>query len=82
MTQREVSDELLRSASECEKGYRCLSCAPDELCQMKFHPYDDGTYFVECVKEQECHYAEVYPDKGVAICNCPVRKELYRRYRV
>ena len=82
VSQREIDKEILERAAECKKEYRCLSCAPDELCKIEYSCGDGGTHFVECAEEKSCNFLESYRDGKTVVCNCPVRKAIYSSYGV
>ena len=78
----EILEELRQKAKDCTKNYKCLSCKPSELCQIKSHSTDGGTCLIECATDEECAFLEAYEESKITICNCPVRQELQRQYAV
>jgi hypothetical protein len=75
----ELSDEIIRKAGKCEKNFRCLSGESEKLCRVLCFIKDD-IYFVKCMEDPDCVYLESF--EKTKICNCPVRKEIYKRYKV
>ena len=69
MSRRDLPDEVLHKATECEKDYRCLTCNSDELCQVRYYPSDGGICIIECAKEEHCPYVEVLKEEVKMICN-------------
>ena len=82
MSLREIDKEILERAAECKTQFKCLSCAPDELCKIEYSCGDSGTHFVVCAEEESCHFLESYRDGETAVCNCPVRKAIHSSYGV
>lgn len=74
-----VREEVRLSATDCRKGLSCLAGDGSDLC-----PVTDcvaGTvHFIRCRSEGYCSYQQAFGD--APLCSCPVRKELYRTYRV
>lgn len=77
-----IPSEVLQQATGCTKDLKCLSCNPNELCEIQFYPEGDGIHFVKCTTGTDCPFLETDAKAKVSICNCPVRKEIYRRYSV
>lgn len=75
----QIDDEVMQLATKCSKGFRCLSGMEGHLCKIVLHMHD-GMNFVRCKEERECPYLEIH--NRTAICNCPVREEIYRLYKI
>ena len=73
-----VSDELLKAATCCRKGFSCLD---DSKHMCKVETCINGTFFfVKCKDDGYCPYkTSVGMDY---CCNCPVRKELYNKFKI
>lgn len=74
-----VSDETRRKAIGCGKDFYCLRDDGASVCPVQgfFH---GEILLVECLDEAYCSYQ--LPFRQRRICACPVRKELYHRYKV
>jgi len=74
-----VDDSIIQETTECRKKFSCLSgeypfCSV-ELC------IDNKVHFIKCASNNEsCRYRVPFGYSNV--CNCPVRKELYNRYKI
>jgi hypothetical protein len=75
----ELPDDITRKASKCEKNFRCLSGESDKLCRVLCFIKED-IYFVKCMDDPDCLYMESF--EKTRLCNCPVRKEIYKKYKV
>ena len=75
----EIPDDIIRKANKCEKNFRCLSGEIEKLCRVLCFIKND-IYFVKCQGEADCLYLETF--EKTVLCNCPVRKEIYRKYKV
>ncbi len=75
----DIDEAILKSASKCERGFSCLSghdraiCPPENLIQ-------NDVLFVKSAQTKTCPYL-VHFGFGF-VCSCPVRKRIYKRYRV
>lgn len=74
-----VGEEILNKSTECSNGFACLSNPRDRLCKVEY-VIEDRLFFVIKKKREHCRYFLPYGAYGC--CGCPVRKELYKRYRV
>jgi hypothetical protein len=73
-----VDEKIKEAATKCENGHACLECEEHELCAVQ-HFVMHELLFVECLHTASCPYKEKV--SKITICTCPVRKEIYRRYR-
>jgi hypothetical protein len=75
----EVNEEIKKKAGECAHGFRCLTDPKSIVCNAEYLLADQNLF----VKEKNGRNCDRYLSYGIAgICRCPVRVELYRRYRV
>ena len=73
----EIDDLIVKTATQCEKNFACLECEEQVYCaveQCLMH----RILFVKCVQDLSCPYKGMMD--RVPVCNCPVRKEIFRRY--
>lgn len=76
----EIDEDVQKSATKCEKEFRCLKDNTYELCKVT-ESVRDKVIFVECLEEVYCNYKMGY-GQHFNICNCPVRKEIYKKYKI
>ena len=73
-----ISDEALEDATQCKKDFSCLGsegdCCKVAVCVEK------EVLFIKNKEITPCPYKESFA-YGF-ICKCPVRKELYNKYKV
>lgn len=75
----DVSPEILTKSGECPHSHRCLSDSEGTVCKAEYLLADQNLF----VKEREGRKCDKFLSYGIAgICKCPVRVELYKRYRV
>lgn len=78
---RPVSTETLDQTTECEYEFACLEGDPNELCEVEFFAADNFVFLRPSTGEpSSCKYWFEFGDSG--ICKCPVRVELFRRYKI
>ncbi|MHC4768852.1 MAG: hypothetical protein ACYTEI_09100 [Planctomycetota bacterium] len=74
-----VSNEVRQACRECPRGFSCLDEGSGHLCQVSCCV--DGTlHFIICEHDGPCPYKHPLWDRFV--CDCPVRREIYHKYRV
>jgi hypothetical protein len=74
----EVPEEVLQKTTKCNKNFRCLSGENTNLCRIICCLGQD-IYFVKCLGDKGCPYLESH--KKTELCTCPVRNEIYLRYK-
>ncbi len=73
-----VSDEAQRIARDCAKGFSCLRKEGKDLCPVEL-AIGGKVHFVRCLNDGHCSYQ--YSFGNGFICGCPVRKEIFNKYR-
>ena len=63
-------DECVRSTTNCNKGFNCLSGGKSCLCSVQYCIAGE-LHFVKCSKRKPCQYKE--PFAKSFICMCPTR---------
>lgn len=76
----EVSAEVKRLTTRCKKDFACLQNNGDCLCPVD-RVVGGQVVFVKCLQRSDCPYQHRY---GFAdcFCACPVRKEIYNKYKM
>jgi hypothetical protein len=75
-----IPEDIVKKAAKCEKKLRCLSENNENICKVLCHMEFD-ICFVKCSNEdKDCPYFE--PHTRTSLCKCPVRNEIYMRYKV
>ncbi|VVB84584.1 Uncharacterised protein [uncultured archaeon] len=74
-----LNDGIIKSADRCKKNHSCLSGDSDNLCKVEMC-VGDKIHFIKCLNENLCSYR--IPFGYSFVCTCPVRKELYNRFKV
>ena len=74
-----VIDEATKAkVKHCTKAFACLDNPSDTCCEvLRVHGL---LYYVRYMQKYGCQYED--PIGDFSSCSCPVRKEIYRRYRM
>ena len=73
-----ISNKILALATECEKKFSCLGSECD-FCKVALC-VENEVLFIKCKDRAPCPYKESFAYSF--ICTCPVRKELYDKYKI
>ena len=73
-----VDDDVIKNTNRCKKDHSCLSDLTD-LCKVEMC-IADKIHFIKCMNERACNYRITFGYSFV--CTCPVRKELYNKYKI
>ena len=76
----EIDDEVIKCTTECGKDMPCLSDKDYHLCKVVRATSGD-VIFIECLEDSLCNYRMPFGFSSF-ICNCPTRKEIYKKYGV
>lgn len=74
-----ISDETKRATTNCRKNFCCLSTDREKICKIK-ECINNKVCFVSCENSGDCLYKMSFGNGYV--CNCPVRKDLYKKYNI
>jgi hypothetical protein len=72
---------LVNATTHCEKGFSCLKEGRGDCCQV-VELDAKGNLYVECNKPVNAHCYYSYHVGKRPACTCPVRKELYLKYKL
>lgn len=80
-----VPDEILRETTRCTYGFSCLQNGKEQQNQKEDYPrclarysIGENLVFVQASWLDPCPYILNYGNS--AICTCPVRYAIYRKY--
>jgi hypothetical protein len=76
----EISDDILQSATRCQQDFSCLSGQTSHLCKVKYAVGLTVLFIEKPVDDKPCGYQASFGYH--LVCNCPVRNEIYRRYKI
>jgi len=74
----EIDYEIVEKTTSCNKCYDCLSNPEQILCKVESIVGDD-IIFVKCTNNEFCSYKMAFGN--LHICNCPMRNEIYKKYK-
>lgn len=75
-----VSEDVIKKATKCGSNFSCLSGEEVCLCEIEDFAGDKLHFIKPGNATGECNYRMGF---GFSyLCNCPVRKEIYKQYRV
>jgi hypothetical protein len=75
----QINEDILKNTTKCTTNFSCLSGNRTDLCKVEYN-VDDKIHFVNCIGSKPCNYR--IPFGYSFICQCPVRKEIYNRYKI
>ena len=75
----EIPKDILVRTTLCPKNFACLDEETRDTCPISI-PVGSDVCFVDYQGDNGCRYAENYGYKRT-ICTCPVRKEIWKRYK-
>jgi len=75
-----IDEDLKVQASKCESSVGCLNGNGHKLCNVVCS-CGDQVLFIEFQKKRRCNYKSSFGFSSY-LCNCPVRKEIYKKYGV
>ena len=74
-----IADKIQKSAIYCTKGLNCLVDDTHRLCPVT-KCIEGRTHYIKCLDNNECPY-RISIDGLYYKCSCPVRMEIYNKYR-
>ncbi len=75
----EIDEATLAKTRNCSKAFACLD-NPNDICCTVVRVLFEQAYYVRYKHGYQCDH--VVSSDGIAACICPVRKEIYRRYKI
>ncbi len=72
-----INEDTMRVTSQCERNYSCLSGHKECLC--KIEKARGNVLFIH-PENTNCKYRSSFA--YFKICLCPIRNEIYERYRI
>ena len=75
-----IDQTILNETTKCSNDFECLRNENYVCRTMKVESCIGGTILFMNCKDKLCNY-KIYYGNGT-ICNCPVRKELYNKYKI
>lgn len=79
-TDFEIDEDIKKSATQCEKNVACLSDNNYKLCEVT-RTASNNVFFIECRAGVHCSYRKSFGFSAY-LCSCPIRKEIYRKYKI
>jgi hypothetical protein len=76
----EISDDILQRTTRCRQDFSCLFGQTSHLCKVKSAVGHTVLFIEKPVDDKRCDYQ--IPFGYDFICVCPVRNEIYRRYKI
>jgi len=75
----EINEEIKSLATLCKHAYACLTSENHVLCKVN-DCINGKVHFIECKDQNYCEYQKSFGNGHV--CNCPVRKVIYNKYKI
>jgi hypothetical protein len=74
-----VSDLIVEATTKCKKGFACLSGKVESMCRVESSS-KDCTLVIKPQFTTPCEYRNIRDGKHY--CVCPVRNDIYKRYKI
>ncbi len=74
----EIDKEILDKTTKCDFNFSCLSNSKHQHCKIK--EIVPGSYIITECQNGECSYFLSFGKGG--FCLCPVRQEIYKKYKI
>ena len=74
-----IDEETIEKTTNCDKNFNCLSNELHVYCPVK-RCVDGKVHFIKCLEGNSCTYMLRFGDSYM--CTCPVRKEIFKRYKI
>ncbi|MHC4127292.1 MAG: hypothetical protein ACYSUA_03830 [Planctomycetota bacterium] len=74
-----VSDAATQACVKCPRGHSCLQKGEGGLCRVS-SCVDGAMHFIACAHDGPCPYKQPVWER--LVCSCPVRREIYNKYKV
>jgi len=74
-----INEDIIKQTTKCKKNLSCLSGDTTGLCEVEAC-INEKIHFLKCTYSNLCGYQ--IPFGYSSVCSCPVRKELYNRYKI
>jgi hypothetical protein len=78
-TNIEIDEDIQKNTTKCKKVFKCLADNNYKLCKI-IESVRDNVFFIECLGVKPCIYKISFGYSSY-VCNCPTRKEIYRKYK-
>lgn len=75
---KEIAPEIIEDTKHCRWDFQCLNEHGKLFCSVEEVVAGD-VLFIKCKGSIICDYLMPHGDRN--ICLCPIRKELYRKYK-
>jgi hypothetical protein len=75
-----INEDILKQTTKCHRKFSCLSGEPGDLCKVDLRNGNHILY-VKPKNKLACDYAAPFGTSG-AVCLCPTRLELHKRYGI
>jgi|COG998Drversion2_1049125.scaffolds.fasta_scaffold470610_1 hypothetical protein len=74
-----VSELIIKATTKCKKGFSCLSDKTDCMCKA-ISSSPDHTVVIKPSSSDPCNYHRTLGNAHY--CLCPVRNDIYNRYKI
>lgn len=74
-----IDNEIIKETTKCKRNYECLCSEGGVCCEVEMC-VDEEVHFIYCLYDTPCNYKASFGDRN--ICKCPIRMEIYNKYKV
>lgn len=77
----EISENILKNTTKCNKDFACLSGERECLCKLEDSIIDTPCFII--IRAENCGFCDYNVSFGnFFICTCPTRNEIYKCYEI
>lgn len=73
----EIDEKTVSETNRCPSNLDCLNNSKHVFCKVEYC-CDNEVHFIKCVNNQDCNYKSSFGYS--TLCNCPIRKEIFKKY--
>jgi hypothetical protein len=79
----QISDEIINQTTRCLYDFECLTNDNWETCFIdRYDPKNGPRVADKCHKKSDCCCYSMPFGLRYNFCHCPVRREIYQRYKI
>jgi hypothetical protein len=77
----QISDEIIKQTTKCLFDFECMTNDKWETCSIYRYYEGNGLGITDKCQKSSCRYSMPF-GFTYFFCHCPVRREIYQRYKL
>lgn len=74
-----IDDKIIAGTLLCKRNFGCMKNNMHVYCKVE-DCVNEKIHFVRCVDNLHCSYKMVFGNSNM--CTCPMRKEIFNKYKI